>query len=101
MFGTGVRRILLAYNNAKVKPKFEITDHVISVILPVITNQYHVTGDEARVIAALENGEQLSSSEIAKATGYTKSKVLRLIDHLKEKDYIRVTGKGRGTRYGL
>ena len=59
------------------------------------------TGDEARVIAALENGEQLSSSEIAKATGYTKSKVLRLIDHLKEKDYIRVTGKGRGTRYGL
>ena len=36
MFGTGVRRILLAYNNAKVKPKFEITDHVISVILPVI-----------------------------------------------------------------
>lgn len=101
MFGTGVRRILLAYNNAKVKPKFEITDHVISVTLPVITNQYHVTGDEARVIAALENGEQLSSSEIAKATGYTKSKVLRLIDHLKEKDYIRVTGKGRGTRYGL
>ena len=101
MFGMGVRRILLAYKDAKIKPKFEITDNVISVILPVTADQYHVTNDEAKVMSALENGEQLSSSEIAKATGYTKSKVLRLIDHLKEKDYIRVTGKGRGTRYSL
>lgn len=100
-FGTGVRRILLAYENAKIKPKFEITDNVISVILPVITNQYHITSDEEKIINVLENGKQLSSSEIVKATGYTKSKVLRLIEHLKEKDYIKVTGKGRGTKYSL
>ena len=73
------RRILLAYENAKIKPKFEITDNVISVILPVITNQYHITSDEEKIINVLENGKQLSSSEIVKATGYTKSKVLRLI----------------------
>lgn len=101
MFGTGVRRILLAYENAKIKPKFEITDNVISVILPVTTNQYQITGDKEKIISVLGNGKQLSSSEIAKETGYTKSKVLRLIEHLKEKDYIRVTGKGRGTRYNL
>lgn len=101
MFGTGVRRILLAYENAKIKPKFEITDNVISVILPVITNQYHITSDEEKIINVLENGKQLSSSEIVKATGYKKSKVLRLIEHLKEKDYIKVTGKGRGTKYSL
>ena len=101
MFGTGVRRILLAYENAKIKPKFEITDNVISVILPVITNQYHITSDEEKIINVLENGKQLSSSEIVKATGYTKSKVLRLIEHLKEKDYIKVTGKGRGTKYSF
>ena len=82
MFGMGVRRILLAYKDAKIKPKFEITDNVISVILPVTADQYHVTNDEAKVMSALENGEQLSSSEIAKVTGYTKSKVLRLIEHL-------------------
>ena len=62
MFGTGVRRILLAYKDAKIKPKFEITDNVISVILPVTEDQYHVTNDEAKVMSALENGEQLSSS---------------------------------------
>ena len=101
MVGTGVRRILLAYKDAKIKPKFEITDNVISVILPVTADQYHVTNDEAKVMSALENGEQLSSSEIAKVTGYTKSKVLRLIEHLKEKDYIKIIGNGRGTKYSL
>ena len=53
MFGTGVRRILLAYKDAKIKPKFEITDNVISVILPVTEDQYHVTNDEAKVMSAL------------------------------------------------
>lgn len=101
MFGMGVRRILLAYKDATIKPKFEITDNVISVILPVTADQYHVTNDEAKVMSALENGEQLSSSEIAKVTGYTKSKVLRLIEHLKEKDYIKIIGNGRGTKYSL
>ncbi|MGN0353925.1 MAG: ATP-binding protein [Muricoprocola sp.] len=101
MFGTGIRRILLAYENAKIKPEFEITDNVISVTLPVLSAQYHVTNDEAKIISVLENGEQLSSSEIVRKTGYTKAKVLRLMEHLKEKKYIKVTGKGRGTKYEL
>lgn len=101
MFGTGIKRILFAYHDAKIKPKFEITEHVISVILPVITNHYKVSEDEAKVIDVLKNGEQLSSSKIARLTGYTKSKTLRLIDGLKEKSYVKVIGNGRGTKYSL
>ena len=44
---------------------------------------------------------QLSSSELVKITGFTKSKTLRLVEALKEKDYVRVFGKGRGTKYSL
>ncbi len=33
--------------------------------------------------------------------GYTKSKTLRLMDSLKEKEYIKVIGNGRGTKYTL
>ena len=101
MFGTGITRIRLAYNNSKTKPKFEITENVISVSLPVLTNHYNVSSDEAKIINVLENGELLSSSEIAKRAGYTKSKTLRIIDALKDKDYIRVIGNGRGTKYTL
>ena len=101
MFGTGVTRIRYAYKEAKVKPRFEVTDNVISVTLPVITNSLHLSNDEAKIINVLENGNQLSSSEIVKATGYKKSKTLRLIDSLKDKGYIQVSGNGRGTKYYL
>ena len=101
MFGTGVTRIKHAYSNARIKPKFVITDNVISVTLPVINGIFNVTEEEEKVVKALENGVQLSSSDIAKALGYTKTKTLRLIDALKEKGYVKVTGNGRGTKYSL
>lgn len=101
MFGTGIRRILYAYNDAKIKPKFEITDNVISVVLPVVSNNYNVTSDEAKIIEVLECGNILSSSEIAKLSGYSKAKTLRLIENLKSRDYVKVVGNGRGTKYTL
>ncbi len=38
---------------------------------------------------------------LQKMVGYTKSKTLRLMDSLKEKEYIKVIGNGRGTKYTL
>lgn len=101
MFGTGVTRIKYAYANARIKPKFTITDNVISVILPVISDKYNVTDDEDKVIRVLEKGVLLSSSEIVKASGFTKAKTLRLLDALKEKGYVKVIGNGRGTKYSV
>ena len=54
-----------------------------------------------KIINILENEGPLSSSKIAKMVGYTKSKTLRLMDSLKEKEYIKVIGNGRGTKYTL
>lgn len=101
MFGMGVTRIKYAYANARKKPKFSVTDHVISVILPVISGKYDVTDDEARVIQVLEHSIPLSSTKIAEEAGFTKTKTLRLVDALREKGYVKISGKGRGTRYSL
>lgn len=101
MFGTGVTRIKHAYANARIKPQFNITDNVISVILPIISDKEEISEDEKEVVNALNNGLQLSSSEIAKNVGFTKTKTLRLLDSLKQKGYIKVIGKGRGTKYSL
>ena len=101
MFGTGVTRIKHAYANARIKPAFTITDNVISVILPVISDKYNVTDDEDKIIRALEKRVPLSSSEIVKASGFSKAKTLRLLDALKEKGYVKVNGNGRGTKYSV
>lgn len=101
MFGTGITRIKHAYANARIKPQFNITDNVISVILPIISDKEEISEDEKEVVNALNNGVQLSSSEIAKTAGFTKTKTLRLLDSLKQKGYINVIGNGRGTKYSL
>lgn len=101
MFGTGIKRIIQSYEKSVIKPKFQITDNVISVILPVIAHNYDVNDGEAKIINILNGGKSLSSSEISKLSGYTKSKVLRVLEGMKEKDYIKVVGKGRGTKYTL
>jgi len=101
MFGTGITRIKHAYANAKVKPKFSVTDHVISITLPIISKSYNVTDTEELIIRALEIRAPLSSSEIAKAVGFTKSKTLRVLEGLKEKGFVSILGNGRGTKYSL
>lgn len=101
MFGSGIRRIMESYKNAVLKPKFKITDNVISVTLPVLTNTFEMTGDEAELIACLRGGAQLASSELSRKTGFSKAKTLRLIDSLMQKEYVKSIGKGRGTKYTL
>ena len=54
MFGTGISRILELYRDAAVKPQFDITENVISVILPVLKTTYDVTEDEAKIISVLK-----------------------------------------------
>lgn len=99
MFGTGIARIKDAYKNMVAKPIFNISDNVISVTLPIVQNSYEVTVDESRLLEILQQGNKLSSGEIAKHMGCSKAKVLRIIEVLKERGYIQSTGKGRGTRY--
>lgn len=101
MFGTGISRILELYRDAAVKPQFNITENVISVILPVLKTTYDVTEDEAKIISVLKGAYQLSSSEISKASGFSRAKTIRLLNMLTEKNFVKCTGKGRGTKYQL
>ncbi|NLK14617.1 MAG: helix-turn-helix domain-containing protein [Spirochaetales bacterium] len=80
---------------------YTILDQSITVELPSTTAEYEVTGDESEIIEALQGGAILSSSEIANRTGFSKSKVVRLMKHLEEKRYVSVSGGGRSTKYSL
>ena len=99
--GTGIRRINEAYREHDIKPTYTILDQSITVELPSTTAEYEVTGDESEIIEALQGGAILSSSEIANRTGFSKSKVVRLMKHLEEKRYVSVSGGGRSTKYSL
>lgn len=101
MFGTGIRRIQNSYKAYDRKPKFEITSTTIKVILPIIERSMILTTEEELVVNQLRKGIQMSSSELVRNTGLTKYKIIKNIQSLKEKGYVKSIGNGKGIRYLL
>ena len=100
ILGTGIVRIREAYKYSDKKPVFEIFDNSIKVILPVIGNA-DLTEDEKVVYEVLSKTMPKSISEITDMTPFGKSKVTTLLKNLIRKNYVSVTGNGRGTKYKL
>jgi len=100
ILGTGIVRIQEAYKYSDKKPVFEIFDNSIKVILPVIGNS-DLTEDEKVVYEVLSKTMPKSISEITVMTPFGKSKVTTLLKSLARKNYVSVTGNGRGTKYKL
>lgn len=100
ILGTGIVRIQEAYKYSDKKPVFEIFDNSIKVILPVIGNS-DLTEDEKVVYEVLSKTMPKSISEITDMTPFGKSKVTTLLKNLIRKNYVSVTGNGRGTKYKL
>lgn len=100
ILGTGIVRIQEAYKYSDKKPVFEIFENSIKVILPVIGNA-DLTGDEKVVYEVLSKTMPKSISEITDMTPFGKSKVTTLLKSLARKNYVSVTGNGRGTKYKL
>ena len=100
ILGTGIVRIQEAYKYSDKKPVFEILDNSIKVILPVIGNA-DLTEDEKVVYEVLSKTMPKSISEITVMTPFGKSKVTTLLKSLARKNYVSVTGNGRGTKYKL
>lgn len=98
-FGTGVRRILYAYADSEISPLFRVFENSISVTLPLLQSRVSLNADERMIVDALSGYKKLSSSEIALATGFGKTKVVRLLNSLVEQGLIQSVGSGRGRKY--
>lgn len=97
-FGTGIRRINDEYRGSRMKPDFEIMENTIRIVLPVMTATSNLLPDEERIYKLLR-GREMASSALAEAAGFGKSKTIGILRKLVEAGYVRVLGKGRGTRY--
>ena len=97
-FGTGIKRINEQYGKGSRKPVFEVTECSIQIILPVIYGDDKLSDDENKVYMLIK-GREMSSSAVAKASGFGKSKTHEILKRLVKMGYIKVYGSGRGTKY--
>lgn len=100
-FGTGILRINRAYANALIKPSYQIFSNSIKVILPVISTDYNLNKTEKMLLAFLKNRNNLTRKEIEKLSGMEKTKIIRGLNNLIQKNIVQREGNGRGTRYKI
>lgn len=97
-FGTGIRRINETYRESEKKPIYQITDNSIKITLPVLQKKTDLRKDEAAIFTLLK-GRTMSSTELAAASGFGKTKVVSILKRLTAEGYTHSVGNGRGTKY--
>ena len=98
-FGTGILRINNAYASAIEKPSYVISENAITVVLPVISSFSRLSDIERNLLRLLQEQGPMHRAELENALGESKSRIIRSLNDLLEKDLIRRAGAGRGTTY--
>ena len=98
-FGTGIMRINYAYKDAIEKPKYKVFPNSIQVVLPIFTDMKDLSTEEKMIWKLLREKDEMTRSELAKATGLGKDKTIRVLNGLLDKNVITRKGAGRGIKY--
>lgn len=101
VFGTGIIRIKQLYSSSATKPRFEVSENAIKVILPITDTQMDLSDDERKVYALLSKNMYKSISEITPYVEFGKSKVTALLKSMANRGIVVIEGKGRGTKYHI
>lgn len=101
-FGTGIARINEEYIHSISKPGFDVSENRIRIILPVTEiGRLDLSEDELLIYGLLKEEIELSRGKIDLKTGFEKSKTLRVINSLVDKNIVKKTGSGVGVTYKL
>ncbi|MBR5057621.1 MAG: AAA family ATPase, partial [Clostridiales bacterium] len=102
-FGTGIRRIKEAYSNSQIKPTFVVTENIIKVSLPLLSEKMDLSPDELAVYRVLSKSINKPISEIMASPDieFGKSKVTEILKRLANKKIVDIEGTGRGTKYRI
>jgi ATP-dependent DNA helicase RecG len=101
-FGTGIARINEEYTHSIAKPGFAVSENNIRIVLPVTqVDQLDLSQDELLVYSLFKEETELSRGEIDLKTGFDKSKTLRILSSLIDKNIIQKLGSGAGVTYKL
>lgn len=111
-YGTGIRKILKAYENEKNKPVIENTSNAFKITLPNINIkrdsdshlQEEVLTDnniENQVLQLAESQNFITRAEIEILLGSSSSTASRVLKQMVEKNLLVRCGKGRIVRYAI
>lgn len=101
----GPPRIKKAYNSSVSKPRFKVSDSELKTLLPryldLETLLDNLGKNEREAYLAIRYHPRISTSVIARETGFGKTKTVSLVNSLIEKGLVKAIGNGRSRVYEL
>lgn len=98
-FGTGILRIKEAYAGSASRPRFEVRENSVTVILPVLAQDLGLTADQGLVYGLLSPVRAQSGGELHAQVDFSRSKLNGILRGLVGRGLARTTGAGRGLKY--
>lgn len=105
VYGTGIPKIMRAYQDCTRKPKIEVTSNAFKITLPNCNADVEVdtapNSQEQKVIEYLKTHERITRKEVDTMLGISQSTSSRLLKRMLAEGTIRQEGDGRRIRYFL
>lgn len=101
-FGTGIMRINEEYIDSIAKPSYEVSENYIRITLPIIDIKgLNLSEDENIILNIFKEELELSRIEVDNKSGFNKTKSLRVLNSLIDKNIIEKLGNGPSITYRL
>jgi ATP-dependent DNA helicase RecG len=101
-YGTGIARINEEYTHSISKPDFDVSENRIRIVLPITEiDKLDLSKNEFFIYGLLKEELDISRKEIDLKTGFEKSKTLRILNSLVDKNIVIKKGSGASVTYKL
>lgn len=101
-YGTGIPKIINAYEGSGFKPKIEVTPNAFKITLPNLNSVSHIsdtsTAEDRLLAFATQNGRILRS-EADSLLGVSSSTSNRILKHMVAEGLLSQSGEGKNTAY--
>lgn len=101
-YGTGLPKILRAYDTAKVKPLIEATDNAFKIALPNMNLEKKgeaYSDNEKRILDLLDSNYSITRKDIENSLGISQTAAGRLLKKLVQSGTLIVSEAGKNTKY--
>ncbi len=112
-YGTGIRKIMKAYEKIDKKPRIEVTSNAFKITLPNVNIQHKAESgaktetvpslneDESMVLEFVRDNGSVARTDVEKQLGVSASTASRLLRRMVGKNALAQRGKGRSVKYIL
>lgn len=110
-YGTGIQKIMNAYNDQMKKPEIKVSNNVFKIILPNTNMQSElredsfynisVVNEESQILQILQKEKRIQRKQVQDRLGISQTTSGRILREMVEKGLMIKRGKGKNTYYEL